>query len=77
MSLNIEQRPARPPVAVLIPCYNEEVTIARVVRGFRAAVTDAKVFVYDNNSSDGTGARRAQKLMRFLDIPSPAARHER
>jgi len=32
MSLNVEQRPARPSVAVLIPCYNEEATIGRVVR---------------------------------------------
>jgi glycosyltransferase involved in cell wall biosynthesis len=55
MSLNVERRTAGPSVAVLIPCYNEEVTIARVVRGFRSAVSDATVFVYDNNSSDGTG----------------------
>src|SRR6266566_5279782 len=66
MSLNVEQRPARRSVAVLIPCYNEEATIGRVVRGFRAAVTDATVFVYDNNSSDGTSreARAAGAIVR-------------
>jgi glycosyltransferase involved in cell wall biosynthesis len=66
MDLNAEQRVARPSVAVLIPCYNEEVTIAPVVRGFRAAVADATVFVYDNNSSDGTGreARAAGAIVR-------------
>lgn len=41
-------------VAVLIPCYNEAVTIAKVVDDFRAALPLADIFVYDNNSSDGT-----------------------
>jgi glycosyltransferase involved in cell wall biosynthesis len=43
-------------VAVLVPCKNEEVAIARVVDGFRAALPQAVVFVYDNNSTDGTKA---------------------
>ncbi len=42
------------PVAVLIPCYNEAIAIAKVVSDFRAALPEATVFVYDNNSSDGT-----------------------
>jgi glycosyltransferase involved in cell wall biosynthesis len=41
-------------VAVLIPCYNEEVAIPSVVGAFRAALPDATVYVYDNNSRDGT-----------------------
>lgn len=41
-------------VAVLVPCYNEAPTIAAVVRDFRAALPDAAIFVFDNNSSDGT-----------------------
>jgi glycosyltransferase involved in cell wall biosynthesis len=45
-----------PRVAVLIPCYNEALTIAAVVTGFMAALPDAKIFVYDNNSADGTAA---------------------
>lgn len=44
-------------VAVLIPCYNEEAAIARVVRDFRAVLPRAQIYVYDNNSSDATGAR--------------------
>lgn len=44
----------RPEVAVLVPCYNEEPTIAEVVRGFREALPEARICVYDNNSSDGT-----------------------
>ncbi|WP_122050123.1 glycosyltransferase [Asaia bogorensis] len=43
-------------VAVLIPCYNEEVTIGGVVRDMRAALPDACIYVYDNNSSDRTVA---------------------
>lgn len=41
-------------VAVLIPCYNEEVTIAKVVEDFRQALPQATVYVYDNNSADRT-----------------------
>jgi hypothetical protein len=43
-------------IAVLIPCYNEEQTIGAVVRDFRAALPGADIFVYDNNSKDGTAA---------------------
>jgi hypothetical protein len=41
-------------IAVLIPCYNEAAAIAKVVGDFRAALPGAEIFVYDNNSSDGT-----------------------
>lgn len=41
-------------IAVLIPCYNEEKTIAKVVRDAKAALPEAVVYVYDNNSSDRT-----------------------
>jgi glycosyltransferase involved in cell wall biosynthesis len=47
-------------VAVLIPCYNEEATIAAVVRDFAACLPDARIYVFDNNSSDGTVARAKQ-----------------
>lgn len=46
---------ARPPrVAVLIPCYNEALTITKVVSDFRRELPDAAIYVYDNNSRDGT-----------------------
>lgn len=41
-------------IAVLLPCYNEEPTIGKVVRDFRAALPEAAIYVYDNNSMDGT-----------------------
>ena len=44
----------QPSVAVLLPCFNEEVTIGKVVRDFKAALPNATVYVYDNNSTDRT-----------------------
>jgi glycosyltransferase involved in cell wall biosynthesis len=41
-------------IAVLIPCYNEELTISKVVNDFREALPDSKIYVYDNNSTDRT-----------------------
>lgn len=41
-------------VAVLVPCHNEALTIAKVVADFREALPEATIYVYDNNSSDGT-----------------------
>ena len=43
-----------PRIAILIPCYNEELTIAKVVRDFRAEVPEADIYVFDNNSTDRT-----------------------
>jgi len=47
-------------IAVLLPCHNEEVAIGDVVRGFRAALPGAAIYVYDNNSTDATVARAAE-----------------
>ncbi|HEY7800920.1 MAG TPA: glycosyltransferase [Hyphomonadaceae bacterium] len=49
-------RPLRPSpvIAVLLPCYNEALTIAKVVTDFRTVLPAAQVYVYDNNSTDGT-----------------------
>ena len=54
-------------IAVLIPCYNEALTIAKVVADYRAALPEAEIFVYDNNSSDGTDriAREAGATVRY------------
>ncbi|SIR46198.1 MULTISPECIES: glycosyltransferase family 2 protein [Acidiphilium] len=53
-------------VAVLLPCHNEGIAIGRVVRAFRAALPDATVFVFDNNSTDNTiaEARAAGAVVR-------------
>ncbi len=54
-------------IAVLIPCYNESQTIAKVVRDYQEALPEAVIYVYDNNSSDGTAAiaRAAGAVVRF------------
>jgi glycosyltransferase involved in cell wall biosynthesis len=57
-------------VAVLVPCYNEAVTIAQVVRGFRKALPEAIIYVYDNNSSDDTAgiARECGAVVRHVGL---------
>ncbi len=47
-------------IAILVPCHNEEVTIAKVVNDFRAQLPHASVYVYDNNSTDATSSVAAQ-----------------
>lgn len=47
-------------IAVILPCYNEEVTIGQTVSEFKAALPNADVFVFDNNSTDATAARARQ-----------------
>lgn len=54
-------------IAVLIPCYNESKTIAKVVSDWRAELPEATIYVYDNNSSDGTDeiAKHAGAVVRY------------
>ncbi len=54
-------------IAVLIPCYNEALTIGTVVRRFAEALPTARIYAYDNNSQDGTAevARQAGALVRI------------
>ena len=54
-------------IAVLIPCYNEAKSIATVVADYRAALPEADIYVYDNNSTDGTDtlAREAGAIVRY------------
>jgi glycosyltransferase involved in cell wall biosynthesis len=58
---------AAPRVAVILPCYNEEAAIAATVAGFRTALPQAAVYVYDNNSTDRTAeiARAAGAIVRL------------
>lgn len=56
----------QPSIAVMIPCYNEGAAIASVVEGFRQSLPMARIYVYDNNSSDDTiaQARAAGAIVR-------------
>jgi len=49
-----EKRTISPKIAVLIPCYNEEITITETVKSFQVELPEAEVYVFDNNSSDRT-----------------------
>ena len=49
-----------PTIAILLPCYNEEAALGATVAGFRSALPGAKIYVYDNNSTDRTSEIAAQ-----------------
>lgn len=54
-------------IAVLIPCYNEAITIEKVIKDYRADLPDADIYVYDNNSTDETAviAEKAGAIVRY------------
>ena len=54
-------------IAVLIPCYNEAKTISKVVKDYKKALPNADIYVYDNNSTDGTDkkAKKAGAIVRY------------
>ena len=54
-------------IAVLIPCYNEAVTIEKVIKDYQKALPDADIYVYDNNSTDGTDkiAKKAGAIVKY------------
>ena len=54
-------------IAVLIPCYNESKTIEKVVKDYKAVLPEADIYVYDNNSNDGTDkiAKKAGAIVRY------------
>ena len=67
-------------IAVLIPCYNEELTIAKVVKDFKKVLPNADIYVYDNNSTDKSvklakdaGAIAGLEVVRLINEPTAAA----
>src|SRR5471032_1357168 len=67
---NVTERRAvmsAPRIAAIVPCHNEAIAIGKVVADLRAAVPEMTVYVYDNNSSDGTDvvARAAGAVVRY------------
>jgi len=58
-----------PLVAVAIPCYNEAAAIATVIAQWRAALPNAEIVVFDNNSTDGTGSIARGLGVRVVDVP--------
>ena len=65
--INMAESPKnKPSIAVVIPCYQEALTIGKVVADFRHELPDARIYVYDNNCTDGTGeiAAKAGAIVR-------------
>ena len=54
-------------IAVLVPCYNEAKTVEKVVKDYKKALPNADIYVYDNNSTDGTDkiAKKAGAIVRY------------
>ena len=59
---------ARPSIAVAIPCYNEAGAVALVVESWRAALPEAEIVLFDNNSADGTGAIARRMGVRVVEV---------
>ncbi|WP_294645601.1 glycosyltransferase family 2 protein [uncultured Aureimonas sp.] len=73
--MTVDETRSMPRVAVLLPCYNEEAAIAETIAGFRRALPEATIYVYDNNSRDGTVAvaRAAGAVVRTERIQGKGA----
>jgi glycosyltransferase involved in cell wall biosynthesis len=64
-------REAGPEIAVIVPCYNEEITVAKVIGDFRRALPTATIYVCDNNSSDHTAERAREAGAEVIFEPLP------
>jgi glycosyltransferase involved in cell wall biosynthesis len=66
IDVEFQHKRMKPDIAILVPCHNEEASIGAVVAGFRDALPSAKIYVYDNNSTDRTAeiARAAGAIVR-------------
>ena len=67
MEITILEKNIMDKIAILIPCYNEEKTIEKVVKDWKKELPDAVVYVYDNNSTDRTVelAKKAGAVVRY------------
>ena len=56
-------------IALVIPCYNEAKAIAQVIRDFKDAMPELAIYVFDNDSTDGTGAIAEQTGAQVIRVP--------
>jgi glycosyltransferase involved in cell wall biosynthesis len=70
-----ESEPVHSRIAIAIPCFNEAAAIATVISQFRAALPDSDLVVFDNNSTDGTGAIAASLGVRVVAVPDQGKGH--
>jgi glycosyltransferase involved in cell wall biosynthesis len=66
---------ANPRIAVLVPCHNEALTVAKVVGDFRAQLPEADIFVFDNASTDDTAARAGAAGAHVVPVPARGKGH--
>ena len=66
---------AKPTIAVAIPCYNEAGAVVAVVEAWRAALPEAEIVVFDNNSGDGTGAIARRIGVRVVEVRDQGKGH--
>ena len=62
-------------IAVAIPCFNEAAAIASVIQRYQAALPGAELFVFDNNSTDGTGEIARGLGVQVIDVPEQGKGH--
>ena len=67
--------PSNPRIAVAIPCFNEAAAIATVIAEWRAALPEAEIVVFDNNSTDGTGAIARGLGIRVVEVAAQGKGH--
>ena len=70
-----ESSAERPRIAVAIPCYNEAAAVATVIAQWRAALPDAEIVIFDNNSTDGTGAIARALGVRVVEVEAQGKGH--
>lgn len=59
---------SQPDIAIVLPCYNEALTIVPVIRQMRAAMPNARIIVFDNNSKDGSGDLARQEGVEVREV---------
>jgi glycosyltransferase involved in cell wall biosynthesis len=75
MTNSVEAGSSSTRIAVAIPCFNEEAAIATVIANYRAALPEAELIVFNNNSTDGTGEIARSLGIRVIDVPEQGKGH--
>ena len=75
MTNSVEAGTSNARIAVAIPCFNEAAAIGSVIEQYRAALPEAELVVFDNNSTDGTGEIARGFGIRVIDVPEQGKGH--
>ena len=70
-SLKLMNNDPNSKIVILIPCLNEEITIGKVIQDFQAAIPEAEILVFDNNSTDRTAAIALECGVKVIKEPCP------